>query len=289
MFENLGVHTILHALEHAFFDCLRLVPFLLLTVFLMEYLEHRAGNRLVATVRRAGRFGPALGAALGCIPQCGFSAACAHLFNGGLVSAGTLAAIFLSTSDEALPILLSHPDRLATVAPLLIAKVAVALIAGFALDALWSRSRQQAAYIANAHEHDCECTEDSAIGRILLEAVKRTLSILLFLVFFSFLLGLLIEVIGEEQLAACLLPGPFQPLLAGLIGFIPNCAASVLLTQLYLDGMISFGSAVAGLCTASGVGLLVLLRGKRRAKEYAIVLGTIYLAAALAGLILQLI
>jgi len=289
MHAILDVHMILHAAEHALLDCVHLVPFLLLTVFLMEYLEHRAGDRLVSTVRRAGRFGPALGAALGCIPQCGFSAACAHLFNGGLVSAGTLVAIFLSTSDEALPILLSHTDRIDAITPLLLIKIAVALIAGFLLDVIWSRSRQQAAYAANAQEHDCECTEESAIGRIVLEAIKRTLSILLFLVLFSFILGILIEAIGEEQLAACLLPGPFQPLLAGLVGFIPNCASSVLLTQLYLDGMISFGSAVAGLCTASGVGLLVLLRGKRRAKEYAVVLGSIYAAAVIAGLLLQLI
>lgn len=272
----------------ALIDCAKLTPFLLATVFLMEYLEHRAADKLVGAVRRAGRFGPLLGAAAGCIPQCGFSAACAQLFNGGFVSAGTLVAVFLATSDEALPILLGHPDALDTALLLLAVKAALGVAAGYAVDALWRRDRQQAALQLEAGEHRCECQQGAPLGRILLEAVRRTLSILLFLFIFSAMLGLLIEGVGRERLASFLLPGPFQPLLAALFGFIPNCAASVLLTQLYLDGMISFGSAVAGLGTAAGVGLLVLLRSRHRARTYAIVLGGTYAAAALCGMLLQL-
>lgn len=272
----------------ALIDCAKLTPFLLVTVFLMEYLEHRAADKLVGAVRRAGRFGPLLGAAAGCIPQCGFSAACAQLFNGGFVSAGTLVAVFLATSDEALPILLGHPDALDTALLLLAVKAALGVAAGYAVDALWRRDRQQAALQLEAGEHRCECRQGAPLGRILLEAVRRTLSILLFLFIFSAMLGLLIEGVGRERLASFLLPGPFQPLLAALFGFIPNCAASVLLTQLYLDGMISFGSAVAGLGTAAGVGLLVLLRSRHRARTYAIVLGSMYAAAALCGMLLQL-
>lgn len=272
----------------ALIDCAKLTPFLLVTVFLMEYLEHRAADKLVGAVRRAGRFGPLLGAAAGCIPQCGFSAACAQLFNGGFVSAGTLVAVFLATSDEALPILLGHPDALDTALLLLAVKAALGVAAGYAVDALWRRDRQQAALQLEAGEHRCECRQGAPLGRILLEAVRRTLSILLFLFILSAMLGLLIEGVGRERLASFLLPGPFQPLLAALFGFIPNCAASVLLTQLYLDGMISFGSAVAGLGTAAGVGLLVLLRSRHRARTYAIVLGGTYAAAALCGMLLQL-
>ena len=124
--------------------------------------------------------------------------------------------------------------------------------------------------------------------QIIWAAVRRTLSILLFILLFTLALNVIIACIGEGRLAALMLPGPFQPLLAGLVGLIPNCAASVLLTQLYLDGMITFGSAVAGLCTASGVGLLILLRGKRGVKTYACVLGSVYVAAVLAGSLLQL-
>lgn len=272
----------------ALLDCAKLTPFLLVTIFLMEYLEHRAADQMLSAVRRAGRFGPLLGGLVGCIPQCGFSTACAQLFNGGFVSAGTLVAVFLATSDEALPILLGQPGQLDTVALLIGIKVVLAVAVGFLLDTLWKRDRQLAALDREAHVHQCECERGASFGRILVEAIRRTLSILLFLFLFSLMLGMLIEGIGEEQFAALLLPGPFQPLLAALFGFIPNCAASVLLTQLYLDGMISFGSAIAGLCTASGVGLLVLLRGRHRFRTFAIILGTTYVAAALAGLLLQL-
>ena len=273
----------------ALIDCAKLTPFLLVTVFLMEYLEHRAADKLVGAVRRAGRFGPLLGAAAGCIPQCGFSAACAQLFNGGFVSAGTLVAVFLATSDEALPILLGHPDALDTALLLLAVKAALGVAAGYAVDALWRRDRQQAALQLEAGEHRCECQQGAPLGRILLEAVRRTLSILLFLFIFSAMLGLLIEGVGRERLASFLLPGPFQPLLAALFGFIPNCAASVLLTQLYLDGMISFGSAVAGLGTAAGVGLLVLLRTNRNWKENAAVVAILYGFSVLAGIAVTLL
>lgn len=274
----------------ALLDCAKLTPILLATVFLMEYLEHRAADRMLAAVRRAGRFGPLLGGLVGCIPQCGFSAACAQLFNGGFVSAGTLVAVFLSTSDEALPILLGHPDQMETFVLLLIIKIVLGVAAGFLVDALFSRARQQAdPNAASMHAHRCTCERGASLGRILLEALRRTLSILLFLFVFALLLGLLIEGVGRERFASFLLPGPFQPLLAALFGFIPNCAASVLLTQLYLDGMITLGSTVAGLGTAAGVGLLVLLQGKHRPKTYMLILGSTYVAAAVAGVLLQLI
>ena len=269
----------------ALLDCVKLIPFLLVTFLITEYIEHRATDTFVGAMRKAGRFGPVLGGVLGLVPQCGFSAATAHLFNGGLVTAGTLVAVFLSTSDEALPILLAHPDRLSAVWQLLLVKFVLAVIAGFLLDLAWPRSRQQAAYALTEQPHECE--SDGKFRHILLAAVKRTLSILLFLFLVTFALNILIALIGEARLAE-LLPGPFQPLLAAVIGFIPNCAASVLLTQLYLDGMITFGSAVAGLSTASGIGLLVLLRGKRGVKTYLLVLGVTLAAAVVTGAALQL-
>ena len=273
----------------ALLDTLKLAPFLLLTILLMEWIEHRAADRFTTALQKAGRFGAPAGALLGLFPQCGFSAACAHLFNGGLVSAGTLVAVFLSTSDEALPILISSPDGRSAVWRLVLTKVAVALIAGIIVDLIWPLRRQNAAYALTEEPHACECERNAPFREILWAAVQRTLSILLFVFLFTLALNVLIAFIGEERFAALLLPGPFQPLLAAVIGFIPNCAASVLLTQLYLDGLITFGSAIAGLCSASGVGLLVLLRGKRGWKTYARVLGAVYLSSALAGTVLQLL
>ncbi|MEG1523768.1 MAG: putative manganese transporter [Clostridia bacterium] len=277
----------LELLLDALLDCAKLIPFLLVTIFLMEYIEHRAAGKFVCAMQRAGRFGPALGATLGLVPQCGFSAACAHLFNGGLVSAGTLVAVFLSTSDEAIPILLANPTGFSAVWKLMATKLVVAIIAGFTLDFCWSLKNQQAAYAKTETPHECE--SDDKFIHIFVAAIKRTLSILLFIFLVTLALNILIAGIGEEQFSALLLPGPLQPLLAGLIGFIPNCAASVLITQLYLDGMITFGSTVAGLCTASGIGLLVLMRGKRGIKTYLLVLGVVYAAAVVSGLLLQLI
>ncbi|MDO4572439.1 MAG: putative manganese transporter, partial [Clostridia bacterium] len=254
-------------------------------VFLMEYIEHRAAERFENSMRRAGRFGPLLGGALGIVPQCGFSAACAELFNGGLVSAGTLAAVFLSTSDEAIPILIANPSGIPVLWKLILIKLAVAVAAGLLIDTLWPLRRQREAYAVAETPH--RCTSDGRFISILWATLKRTLSILLFLFLITLLLNLLIAWIGEERLSRLLLPGFFQPMIAAVIGFIPNCAASVLLTQLYLDGMISFGSAVAGLCSASGIGLIVLLRGRRGFKACAIILLSVFAAAVLAGLVLQ--
>lgn len=274
-------------LADAALDTLKLAPFLLITIVLMEWLEHRAADRFTGALQRAGRFGPPVGALLGLFPQCGFSAACAHLFNGGLVSAGTLVAVFLSTSDEALPILLSNLNHMDAVWQLMLIKVIVAVLAGKLLDVVWPASRQHDDYCRTEQPHECTCAEGGSFFSILWAAVKRTLSILLFVLLVTLALNLVIALIGEDGLARLLLPGPFQPFLAALVGFIPNCAASVLLTQLYLDGMIPFGSAVAGLCTASGVGLLVLLRGRRSVWTYVRILGTVYAAGVLAGLLLQ--
>lgn len=273
-------------LMDAVMDCVKLVPFLLLTILLMEYIEHRAADKFVCAMQKAGRFGPLLGAGLGLVPQCGFSAAVAHLFNGGLVTAGTLAAVFLSTSDEALPILIANPSGFHAVWKLILVKFCVAVLTGFLMDLFWQPERQQADYQETETPHECE--SDSQFRHILLAAIKRTGSILLFLFLVTLALNLLINLIGENNLAAVLLPGPFQPLLAAVIGLIPNCAASVLLTQLYLDGMITFGSAAAGLCTAAGIGLLVLLRGNRSPKTYGLVLGVVMAAAVLTGSLLQL-
>ena len=271
----------------AVLDCLKLLPFLFLTIFLMEYIEHRAEEKFIHTIQNSGKFGPLIGAALGIVPQCGFSAACAELFNGGLVTAGTLVAVFLSTSDEAVPILLADPSGWRDVLRLILVKFLIAVVAGFVLDAVWSIGRQQREYVEHSEPHVCE--SDEKIGNILKAAAKRTLEILLYLFLFTLGIAVLIHFIGEDRLAALMLPGPFQPLIAAVIGLIPNCAASVLLTRLYLQGMISFGAAVAGLCSAAGIGMLVLLKGKRKPGIYAIVIGVTFGVAVVSGMLLQLI
>ena len=277
---------VIDALLDALLDSLKVAPFLFVTIFLMEFIEHRAATRLQHAMQRAGRFGPAVGAATGLAPQCGFSAATAQLFNGGLVSAGTLAAVFLSTSDEAIPILLANTAGIASLWKLLLIKLILAVAAGFLLDTIWPLSKQRINYAATETPHHCD--SDSRIASILWATVKRVLFLLLFLLLVTFAIDIVIALLGKDRLAALMLPGIFQPFIVALLGFIPNCASSVLITQLYLDNMISFGSAVAGLGTASGIGLIVLLRGKRGAAACAAILTTVFLAAALSGLFLQL-
>lgn len=277
---------ILEILKDTFCDCLKLLPFLLLTVFLMEYLEHRAGERFVSLIQKAGRVGPLIGAGLGLVPQCGFSAACAELFNGGLVTAGTIAAVFLSTSDEAIPVLLADPAGIGSVAKLIGAKLVIAILFGFLLDLVWSVERQRKSYEKRAVPHICE--SDRELKHIFLAAVKRVGEILGYLFLFTFFISLLISLVGEERVAALLLPGPLQPVIAAIIGFVPNCAASVLLSRLYLEGMISFGAAVSGLCSSAGIGLLVLLKGNRKTRDYMWIVFSVFFAAVLSGIVLQL-
>ena len=273
----------------AVLDTLKLCPFLYLTIFFMEWLEHRAGERMQASIRKADTFGPLLGAGLGLVPQCGFSVACAQFYNGGLISAGTLISIFLSTSDEAVPLLISHITEVPAMLALLAVKVAAAILFGYAVDLIWSRSRQEAYFKVQGRQHVCEVSEGASIGEIALEALKRCLSIVAFVFLFSLLTGIFIALVGRDRLSSLLLPGPLAPFLCALVGFIPNCAASVLLTELYLDGIISFGACAAGLCTAAGAGLLVFLRGKHRPWLVITMLSVLYGAAVLTGTVLQLL
>ena len=221
------------------------------------------------------------------MPQCGFSVSCAHLFNGGIVTAGTLIAVFLSTSDEALPVLLSHRSALPVIWKLLLVKVVLAVAAGYLVDYLWKREKQHQSFAKKNIEHACHIKESST-GELLWEAFKRTLEVWIALFIVSIVLTFVMENVPKESIQRFLLSGPAQPFLAALFGFIPNCAVSVVLVELYLSDLISFGAVVAGLSSAAGLGIIALLRGKRGIKTYAAILGTCYIAASLAGLILQL-
>lgn len=274
------------AAHHALTDSLQMLPFLFLAYLLIEYLEQRSSKKIQGLLGSFGRFGPLGGALLGCIPQCGFSAAAANLYGNRLITMGTLIAVFVSTSDEALPMLLSSPDSLGTVGLLLLCKVVIAFAAGMLVDAV-CKGRVDGAN-ATLHHNHAHCHDRHA--GILWPAARHTLHIFLFIFLVSFVLGAAIDLIGEENLSKMLLQNSMlQPLVAAIIGFIPNCAASVLLTQLFLDGAISFGSAVAGLCTGAGLGLAVLLRENHNWRENLKIIGIMYVTGAAAGIFLQLI
>ena len=268
----------------AVLDSLKLLPFLFLTYLLMEWLEHRAGERARRAVARAGKGGPLFGAALGLLPQCGFSAAVAGLFAGGVASLGTLFAVFLATSDEMLPIFLSAgvaPSKIFTV---LAVKFSVALVVGFGVDLFYKRSAEEVSVHDLCDREHCHC--ERGIWR---SALHHTLHVFLFVLIVNLVLGLLIGFTGEERLAALLGFVPFfGVLLSALVGLIPNCAASVLVATLWLHGVISGGAMIAGLLTGAGAGLLILFRTNHSRKQNALIALSLFLVGAFFGAIFDL-
>lgn len=283
------MHHFVEIIEHVLPEALRMLPFLFGAYLLMEYMEHKAPDKLKNLLVRRSGSGVVVGALLGCLPQCGFSVAAANLFSGGVITMGTLLAVFLSTSDEAVMVLLAHPDHWIEILRLLGCKVVLAVVVGLLVDYI---GRKKHGHHHEEHIHDLcgECGCGQHHGGILRPALWHTLHVFAFVLVVMLLLELGVHALGEERLAALLLTDSiFQPLLTALVGFVPNCAVSVVLTELYISGSISFGAAVAGLSTGAGVGLLVLWRTNRNAKVNLQAMLILYVAAALAGILMQMI
>ena len=282
-------------------DCGKLIPFLFLTYLAMEWLEHKAGQKTQAFIERSGRFGPVPGALLGAIPQCGFSAAASNLYAGRVITMGTLLSIYLSTSDEMLPVLISESADPMLILRILALKVAIGMTAGLLVDFLYrigGRGQEKGRRDAHGHGHEhahihemcerdhCHCGEKKGIWR---SALRHTLQIAAFLLVITFALNLAIHFVGEEALASLILNRPVAgSLLAGVVGLIPNCASSVVITQLYLQGAMSFGAMMSGLLVGAGVGLLVLLRSNTDRKEDLKIAGILYGIGVLSGIVIDL-
>ena len=266
-------------------DGVKLLPFLFGAYLLIEWIEHHGSERFAAMLQKAGRFGPVAGAVLGCVPQCGSSVMASNFYAGRVITTGTLIAVFLSTSDEALPVLLAHPEHAGTVLMLLGVKVAIAIVVGLLVDLL---RRRKTAGTEELHHQEmcahCHC-DDHGIFR---SAVLHTLQVFGFILLVSLALNTAMELIGQDRLAVLLMADSFwQPIIAAVIGFIPNCAASVLLTELYVQGALSFGAAVAGLCTSAGVGLAVLWRMNRNWRDNLLLMGILFITGVVAGILVN--
>jgi len=280
---------LIHVLEHTLIDNLKLLPFLFITYLVMEYIEHKTSDKTEDLIKKSGKFGPVLGGVLGVLPQCGFSAAASNLYAGRIITLGTLFAIFLSTSDEMLPILISEQVPTGTIVKILAVKALLGVAAGFAVDLFLRRNygeEEEELRIEHMCDHEhCHCKE----GKIFRSALSHTIQIFLFILLVSFVLNLVIEFVGEDALAGVISSSKFfGPLLAGLVGLIPNCAASVVITQLYLGGVLGAGAMMAGLLVGSGVGLLVLFRVNDDLKENLKITGTLYVIGVLAGILIEL-
>ena len=275
----------IEVIADSFIDSIRLLPFLFITYLVMEYLEHKAGERMQSAIRGAGRSGPMIGAILGIFPQCGFSAAASNLYAGRIITVGTLLSVFLSTSDEMLPIMISANAGMGLIAKVLAVKVVVAVVAGFAVDFVFGKSERDMQIGHLCEQHHCHC-EDGILKSVL----HHTVEIFIYIFLISLGLNLLIAWIGEDVLGSLVLSQPaVGAIIAGLVGLVPNCAASVILTQLYLEGVLSAGTMIAGLLSGTGVGLLVLLRVNDNRKENLRLIGLLYVIGVAAGIAVELL
>lgn len=268
----------------AILDSMKTLPFLFCAFLLMEAAEKHYGKHMDAILKKSKWGGPLAGSLLGCIPQCGFSVIASNLYAGGLITLGTLLAVYLSTSDEAIILLLADSSRGSDILKLMLTKVIIGILAGYVTDLIFFKQRQG----RNMEQicSDCHCEEENGI---LKPALHHTIHLFSWLLVLTLILNVVMELTGAEQLSAWLLGNTvFQPVLAALIGLIPNCAASVILTQLYLSGAISFASVVAGLCTGAGAGLLVLFKMNKDKRENLKILSLLYVIGVLAGMILEL-
>lgn len=279
----------LDALLDSIIDCLKLLPFLFITYLLMELLEKKAGEKSLNIIKKSGKFGPILGGLLGVVPQCGFSAAAANLYAARIITTGSLIAIFLSTSDEMLPILISSAAPISLIIKILLIKLLIGIISGVIIDFILRKKHKNREEV---HIHDicedehCHCDEEG----ILKSSIRHTLHIFIYIFIIVLILNVIIFLIGEENISHLIVNIPFLgPIISAIIGIIPNCASSVIITQLYLQDLITMGSLISGLLINSGIGMLVLFRVNKNKKQNFLILGTLFIISIVSGIIIDLI
>ena len=270
-------------------DALKLLPFLFVTYLLMEYVEHKAGGSFEKALHKGGAIGPLIGGILGAVPQCGFSAAASNLYAGRIISLGTLFAVYLSTSDEMLPILIAEQANIPMIVKILVIKAVTGIAIGFITDLclrLMGRDRPDWDIESLCEREHCSCEDEEGV---LKPALVHTVHVFLFVIAITFLINIVVHFVVLENIRGSVIGQPVAgEFIAALIGLIPNCGASVALTQLYLDGVISLGAMIAGLLTGAGVGLLVLFRVNDHIKENFMIAGLLYVFGVIGGLIIEL-
>lgn len=274
----------LDILLDTFLDSLKLLPFLLITYLLMEYLEHKSLKSNTKLIERAGKLGPLWGSILGVLPQCGFSVAASNLYVSRVISLGTLISIYLSTSDEMLVVLLSKSVSIKIILLLVILKVLVGMSFGFLIDFLFRKKNN------NFDSELCEREDCHCGSNIFTSSIKHTFNTYIFILGVTFLFNVLTSFVSMDKVSLFLRNFSFlTPFILGVIGLIPSCASSVIITELFLDNVISLGSALAGLFANSGVALAVLFRNNKNRKENFLILGILYIISVVSGIIINII
>ena len=282
------MHVFFEIVEHTLIDSVKILPFLFITYLLMEYIEHKTSNKVKQVIEKSGKLGPLLGGLVGIVPQCGFSVSATNLYAARVISLGTLISVYLTTSDEMLPILISEDISAITILSILGIKLVIGVLAGFIIDfvlrKLNKNKLEEKIVDICEHEH-CHC-EDG----IIKSSIKHTVSIFIYIVIITFVLNGIITLIGEETISHFVSHNVvLGPVIAGLIGLIPNCASSVILTQLFVENVISMPILISGLCVNAGVGLLVLFRINKNLKENLKITGLLYAIGVISGILLEII
>ena len=285
----------LDVIKDTLIDGIKLLPFLFITYLLMEYIEHKMGKKSKELIKKSDKFGPFFGAFLGAFPQCGFSVSATNLYSARLITLGTLIAVYLSTSDEMLPIFISESVDFIIIVKIIFVKLLIGMMTGFFIDFFVRLIRKNKNKDFQENEQDikefceeehCHCNESG----IFKSALKHTINIFFFIVLVTFFINIIVYVIGEDNISKILLNKPvLGPIVSAFIGLIPNCAASVILTNMYLENVISVSSLISGLLTGAGVGLAVLFKINKDVKDNIKVVILLYLIGVISGIVLELI
>ena len=267
-------------------DTIKLIPYLLVTFMILEWLEHKLSKKNQKILQKNQKYGPLIGSFLGALPQCGFSTMAASLFSSRVITVGTLIAVFLATSDEMLPIMISEKIRVLEILKIIGFKVIVALIVGILIDLLFQTKKPKEDIHHLCEKDHCDCDHDG----IFISSLKHTIKITLFILLANVGINLIIHWVGEETLKNLLLNNNIITyFIASLIGLIPNCASSVIMTELYISNFISLGTLLSGLLTGSGLGVLILLKSNDNQKENIKIISIIYIVGVIVGLLIDIL
>ena len=267
-------------------DTLKLMPYLFITFLILEYIEHKLSKKNEKVLIKNKKYGPIIGGVLGGLPQCGFSTMASSLFSNRVITMGTLIAVYLSTSDEMLPVMISEHVSILILLRIILFKVVLGIIIGFVIDIIIGPKKEDMNIHDMCEDDNCSCEEDG----ILISSIKHTLKIGLFILIANLLISLVIDKVGEDKLSNLLLnENIFKYFIASLIGLIPNCASSVIITELYLSKIITIGTLLSGLLTGSGLGILLLFKTNKNLKENLIILSIIYFVGVIVGFLIDIL
>ena len=280
---------ILHILWHSIVESAMLIPFLFITYLLMEYLEHHSSDLSKRVLKHSGQFGSLIGASLGLIPQCGFSSAAAGLYSARVISLGTMIAVFLSTSDEMIPIFINKLS-IGLIAKILIVKFLIALAVGIFTDLTLKiiykklSLKQESRIEEFCEREDCHCHTS-----VFKPAVIHTLKVGSFVLIITLTLNALIHIVGENSIGSFVVSNPvLANFLSTLVGIIPNCASSVVISKLFADGYLSAGAMMSGLLINSGVAIAVLFRTNRPRKHNIYIALFLFFVSLAMGILIDL-